>query len=238
MILEVTDVEKNYGVSHVLNRCTFKLGEGEIYGLLGVNGAGKTTLMKMILGLQEIDRGMIQVLGNSIIGNYKYLSYIGSMIEVPFFYEHLSARENLEMHLSYMKKEGDISQTLRLVGLEESNPKPVAQYSLGMRQRLGLARAVIHKPKLLILDEPLNGLDPIGIAEMREFLHRLAHNGMTILLSSHILEETSHTADRIGILAGGCIAHEFSVKEVMSEQGNNFENYIINIMRRNDNGLL
>ncbi len=237
-LLEVKDVEKNYGVSRVLNHCTMGICEGEIYGLLGVNGAGKTTLMKMILGLQGIDRGSIHVFDQPVNSGCEYLSRIGSMIEVPFFYEHLSARENLAIHLSYMKKEGDISKILRMVGLDEMNLKPIAQYSLGMRQRLGLARAVIHKPQLLILDEPLNGLDPIGIAEMRELLHRLAGEGLSILLSSHILEETSHTAHRIGILAGGCIMQEFSVKEVMAEQGKNFENYIINIMRRKENEFL
>lgn len=135
------------------------------------------------------------------------------------------------MHLSYMKKKANIAEVLRLVGLENVNQKPIAKYSLGMKQRLGLARAIIHQPKLLILDEPLNGLDPIAITEMRELMKKLTGNGMSILLSSHIIEEIKHTADRVGILSGGYIKQEFSVAEKVSEYGEKFEDYVIGIMR-------
>lgn len=231
-IVNVNSVEKSYGLTQVINRCSFKIYEGEIYGLLGVNGAGKTTLMKMIVGLQQIDRGSISVLGKEVSGNPEYLSNIGSIIENPTFYEHLNASELLSMHLCYMQKKADISGILHLVGLENVNKKPIAEYSLGMKQRLGLARAIIHQPKLLILDEPLNGLDPIAITEMRGLMRRLTREGMSILLSSHIIGEIKHTADRIGILSGGCIRQEFSVKEKASECGDQFEDYVIGLMRR------
>ena len=154
-ILDVNSVEKSYGLTQVIKHCSFKIYEAEIYGLLGINGAGKTTLMKMILGLQQIDRGSIYVLGQEVSSNTEYLSNIGSVIENPSFYEHLNAGELLSMHLSYMQKKADISEALHLVGLENADKKRISEYSLGMKQRLGLARAIIHHPKLLILDEPL-----------------------------------------------------------------------------------
>lgn len=230
-IVDVKSVEKSYGQTQVINHCSFNIQEGEIYGLLGINGAGKTTLMKMILRLQQIDNGSIYVLGQEISSNQEYLSNVGSVIETPAFYEHLSANELLAMHLSYMKKKANIAEVLQLVGLENVNQKPIAKYSLGMKQRLGLARAIIHQPKLLILDEPLNGLDPIAITEMREFMKKLTGNGMSILLSSHIIEEIKHTADRVGILSDGYIKQEFSVAEKVSEYGEKFEDYVIGIMK-------
>lgn len=243
-IVDVNSVEKSYGLTQVINHCNFKIYEGEVYGLLGINGAGKTTLMKMILGLQKIDRGSIYVLGKEVSSNTKYLSEIGSVIENPAFYEHLNAGELLSMHLSYMRKKADISEVLHLVGLENASKKRISEYSLGMKQRLGLARAIIHRPKLLILDEPLNGLDPIAITEMRELIRKLKNEGMSILLSSHIIEEIRHTADRIGILSDGyikqelsrCISSgedcEFVVDGEQKSPVQNLEEYVIGIMRR------
>ena len=248
-IVDVNSVEKSYGLTQVINHCSFKIYEGEIYGLLGINGAGKTTLMKMMLGLQQIDRGSIYVLGKEVSSNTEYLSNIGSVIENPTFYEHLNAGELLSMHLSYMQKKADISRALHLVGLEKTDKKRISEYSLGMKQRLGLARAIVHHPKLLILDEPLNGLDPIAIAEMRGLMRTLANEGMSILLSSHIIEEIRHTADRIGILSDGHIIQElsrcFSSSDTDRKQSDcefvtedeqkllveNFEDYVIGLMR-------
>ncbi|MBD5483432.1 MAG: ATP-binding cassette domain-containing protein [Lachnospiraceae bacterium] len=232
-VLDVKSVEKSYGQTQVINHCSFKIQAGEIYGLLGINGAGKTTLMKMILGLQQTNNGSIYVLGQEVSGSPEYLSNVGSVIETPAFYEHLSASELLAMHLCYMKKKANIAEILQLVGLENVNQKPIAQYSLGMKQRLGLARAIIHQPNLLILDEPLNGLDPIAITEMRELMKKLTRDGMSILLSSHIIEEIKHTADRVGILSGGYIKQEFSVAEKMAECGERFEDYVIGLMKGN-----
>ncbi|MDO5547913.1 MAG: ATP-binding cassette domain-containing protein [Eubacteriales bacterium] len=231
-IVEVNSVEKSYGQTQVIHDCSFEIQEGEIYGLFGINGAGKTTLMKMILGLQQIDHGSIYVFGQEVSRSRAYLSNVGSVIETPVFYEHFSASELLAMHLCYMKKKANIAEVLQLVGLEDVKQKPIAKYSLGMKQRLGLARAIIHRPKLLLLDEPLNGLDPIAITEMRALMKKLTENGMAILLSSHIIEEIKHTADRAGILSGGYIKQEFSVAEKVSEYGEKFENYVIDNMRR------
>lgn len=233
-VVEVNDIEKSYGSEQVINHCSLKIYEGEIYGLLGINGAGKTTLMKMILGLQRIDRGSIYVLGKEVSSGPEYLANVGSVIENPTFYEHLSASELLSMHLCYMQKKADIEAILHLVGLENVKQKPISKYSLGMKQRLGLARAIVHRPKLLILDEPLNGLDPIAIVETRGLMRKLANEGISILLSSHIIEEVRHTADRIGILSDGYIKQEFSVKEKVSECGEQFEEYVIDLMRRKE----
>lgn len=229
-IVDINSVEKSYGLTQVINHCSFKIFEGEIYGLLGINGAGKTTLMKMILRLQQIDKGSIYVLGQKVSNNPEYLSNIGSVIENPTFYEHLNARELLSMHLCYMQKKADISEILHLVGLENTDKKTISEYSLGMKQRLNLARAIIHHPKLLILDEPLNGLDPIAISEMRGLMKKLTNEGISILLSSHIIGEVRHTADRIGILSDGYIKQEFSVKEKISEFGEHFEDYVIRLI--------
>lgn len=237
-IVEVDSVYKSYGPSQVISHCSFRLNQGEIYGLLGVNGAGKTTLMKLILGLQKIDSGRILILGREADGSPGNLSEIGSIIETPVFYEQLNAEELLSMHLTLMDKKAHIPNVLRLVGLDPANKKPVSQYSLGMKQRLGLARAMIHRPKLLLLDEPLNGLDPVAIAEMRTLLQRLAGEGMTILLSSHIISELCHTADRIGILSEGYIKEEFSVKEKAAEWGGHFEEYVVDFMRRHTYGTV
>lgn len=230
-IAEVNSVEKSYGSVQVIHHCSFRIYEGEIYGLLGLNGAGKTTLMKMILGLQRIDEGRISVLDSEVGGRPEYLSKVGSVIETPNFYEHLNAKELLSMHLCYMQKNADISEVLHLVGLDHADQKPISQYSLGMKQRLGLARAMIHQPRLLILDEPLNGLDPIAITEICKWMRGLAEKGMSILLSSHIIGEIRHTADRIGILSGGSIKQEFSVPEKVSEFGEHFDDYVVNLMR-------
>lgn len=232
--VEVKDVCKRFGSTQVINHCGFKLYEGEIYGLLGTNGAGKTTMMKMILGLQKMDAGSICVLGKEVSDDPGYLSEIGNLIENSVFYEHLNAVEILTMHLMMMQRKADIAEVLHLTGLDGAAEKPVSQYSLGMRQRLGFARAIIHRPKILILDEPLNGLDPIAIMEMRELMRNLASGGMTILLSSHIIGELRHTADRIGILSNGSIKQEFSVRKKISEYGEKFEDYVLNFMRRNE----
>lgn len=235
-VVEINNVEKSYGQAQIINHCSFQIYEGEIYGLLGINGAGKTTIMKMILGLQQMDRGSISILGKQQSDGPEYLSSIGSVIESPVFYEHLNAYEFLAMHLAYMQKKADISEVLRLTGLDNVNAKPISQYSLGMKQRLGLARAIIHQPKLLVLDEPLNGLDPIAITEMRGLMRKLAEGGMAVLLSSHIIGEIRYTADRIGVLSGGHIKQEFSTAEKISEYGERFEDYVVDLMRRDGYG--
>lgn len=235
LIVNAQDLCKSFNEKNVLQNCSLRLFKGEIYSILGVNGAGKTTLMKLLLGLQKPDSGTIIVCGENAAESNRYLNDVGSMIETPVFYKHLSAAENLEIHLSYLQKQADISKVLERVGLPFGESKPVSRYSLGMRQRLGIARAIIHNPRLLILDEPLNGLDPVAIAEMRELLRRLASEGVTVLLSSHIISDVVSVSDRIGVITGGGVSSEFSVREKTlefnSESG--LEEYIVDLMRRN-----
>lgn len=231
MIVSVQNICKSFGQSEVLRNCSITLQKGEVYSILGVNGAGKTTLMKLLLGLQKPDGGSVLVFGKNIDETDTYLSEVGSMIEFPSFYEHLDAAENLEIHLAYLRKKANIPEIIKNVGLSEAGKKPVSQYSLGMRQRLGIARAIVHEPKLLILDEPMNGLDPVAITEIRELLRRLASEGVTVLLSSHIISEVLNVSDRIGVISGGSIREEFSVQEKKLEYGEKLEEYIISLMR-------
>ncbi len=237
IIANVQNLCKSYGQSEILKNCCLTLNKGEIYSILGVNGAGKTTLMKLLLGLQKPDSGTICVFGKNIAERNSYLSDIGSMIEFPTFYEHLGAEKNLEIHLSYLQKKANISNIIQKVGLSEAAGKPVSQYSLGMKQRLGIARAIIHAPKLLILDEPMNGLDPVAITEMRTLLLSLALEGITILLSSHIISEVLNTSDKIGVMTGGRISEEFSVREKTPEYREKLETQIIKILKEDSHGM-
>lgn len=207
--------------------------KGMIYGFLGTNGAGKTTVFKLLSGLLIPTIGKVRVLGMDIVSRRPdILSQIGTLIETPIFYEHLSAEENLKIHLAYMGKEdGDIEDILSKVGLENTGIQPVSTFSLGMRQRLAIARAIVHKPKLLILDEPINGLDPMGIREMRDLFFNLAKAyGMTLLISSHILTEIEHIADTIGVIVKGNIVREVSMDKVRAEYPSGLEDYFMDIM--------
>jgi ABC-2 type transport system ATP-binding protein len=205
---------------------------GTIYGLLGRNGAGKTTIFKILLGLLKPTYGKATVLGlDSVKENSVILRKTGSLIDVPVFYEHLSAIENLQLHLDYMGVEsGDIDETLHMVGLSNAGNETVSNFSMGMRQRLAIARAIVHKPELLILDEPVNGLDPVGIREMRELFCSLSkENKMTIILSSHILSEVDQIVDRIGFIVDGTIVQEISPNEIKERYSKNLEDYFIEI---------
>ena len=220
-IVEIKEVFKTIDKEEVLSGINLQIAEGEIYGFLGPNGAGKTTLMKCMLTLSTITSGSIEIFGNKLQEHREeILSQIGSLIESPIFYDNCTAKEILEMHAQYMGKtitESDIIRALRMVGLKNTTKK-VKDFSLGMRQRLGLARAFLTKPKLLILDEPINGLDPIGIQEIRNLLLSLSkEHGITILISSHILSEISQIADKIGFIKNGKIVEQVSMKEIRRE---------------------
>jgi ABC-2 type transport system ATP-binding protein len=234
MAIKVEDLIKTFDGIETINRCNINVPTGAIYGLLGANGAGKTTIFKLLLGLLLPTAGKAEVLGLNVSDNSnEILKSVGSLIEVPVFYEHLSAYENLEIHLAYMGTTGDIKGALELVGLTSTNHQPVSKFSLGMRQRLGIARALIHNPKLLILDEPINGLDPMGIREMRELFVKLKNErGMTILISSHILSEIEHVADIIGVVVNGVIVHEISMAAIKEEFTGGLEDYFFDIMSR------
>ena len=220
-IVEIKEVFKTIDKEEILSGINLQIAEGEIYGFLGPNGAGKTTLMKCMLSLSTITSGSIEIFGKKLQEHREeILSQIGSIIESPIFYDNCTAKEILEMHTQYMGKtviESDIIRALRMVGLKNTSKK-VKDFSLGMRQRLGLARAFLTKPKLLILDEPINGLDPIGIQEIRNLLLSLSkEHGITILISSHILSEISQIADRIGFIKNGEMVEQVSMKEIRRE---------------------
>lgn len=243
LAVQTKKLTKVFPGNEAVKNCNMNVERGTIYGLLGPNGAGKTTLFKIISGLLTPTMGNAQVLGKDIVSERDIiLSKIGTIIEPPIFYEHLSAAGNLEIHLAYMKKKpGDIDAVLSKVGLSNTGVQPVSKFSLGMRQRLAIARAIIHKPELLILDEPINGLDPMGIREMRDlFIALVKEQNMTLLISSHILTEIEHIADTIGIIKDGTIVREVSMAELKSESPSGLEDYFMDIMtgrKENENTI-
>ena len=233
LAVQTKKLTKVFPGNEAVKNCNMNVERGTIYGLLGPNGAGKTTLFKIISGLLTPTMGNAQVLGKDIVSERDIiLSEIGTIIETPIFYEHLSAAKNLGIHLAYMKKKPeDIDTVLSKVGLSNTGVQPVSKFSLGMRQRLAIARAIIHKPQLLILDEPINGLDPMGIREMRDFFIALVkEQNMTLLISSHILTEIEHIADTIGIIKDGTIVREVSMAKLKSESPSGLEDYFMDIM--------
>lgn len=232
-VIQTNHLVKSFGAEEVIKDCNMRIEKGTIYGLLGANGAGKTTLFKLLTGLLTPDSGSIEISGSVLSENReRMLSQIGSLIEEPVFYEHLTARKNLEIHLAYMGNYGlGVDRALQMVGLRDIGEKPVSKCSLGMRQRLGIARAFIHQPEILILDEPVNGLDPIGMKDIREVFRFLATEyDMTILLSSHILSEMEHIADRIGVIVDGRIVCESNTAQIKSEHNGSLEDYFFAIM--------
>jgi ABC-type multidrug transport system, ATPase component len=231
-IVEIKDLSKNIEGTTILNNISMQITKGEIYALLGSNGAGKTTLMKSIYHIMIPTAGTVSVLGENITEKNNNPFYkMGSIIETPVFYEEFNARKNLEFHCAYMRTgHGRIEEMLSLLGLI-NNDKLVKHFSLGMKQRLAIARALITKPELLILDEPMNGLDPQGIIEIRELLLKINHErNTTILISSHILNEVSKIADTIGVIENGSIIAEFSMDKI-TKKGIDLEEYYMNLLR-------
>ena len=222
-IIETRHLTKQYGTQKSVSDLNIHVKKGRVYGLLGRNGAGKTTTMKMLLGLTEPTSGEIKLWGKPLRGNEKeVLPRIGSLIESPGFYPNLTATENLRIFaaLRGVPSRHAVKDALDLVGLPYRDKKLFSQYSLGMKQRLAIALAVMHDPELFILDEPTNGLDPIGIAEIRTFIRRLCdEGGKTVLLSSHILSEISLMADDIGIIDHGVLLEEESLSALESKNG-------------------
>lgn len=218
LIIETNNLAKQYGSQKSVSGLNMHVKKGRIYGLLGRNGAGKTTVMKMLLGLTAPTSGEAKLFGKNIQTDAKkILPRVGSMIESPGFYPNLTGTENLRIFaaLRGIPNPHAIQDTLELVGLPYNDSKLFSQYSLGMKQRLAIALSVMHDPELLILDEPINGLDPIGIAEIRAFIRDLCNErGKTILLSSHILSEIAMLADDIGIIDQGILLEEESFTEL------------------------
>ncbi|MFD1416055.1 ABC transporter ATP-binding protein [Oceanobacillus jeddahense] len=232
-VVKIENLTKTFAGKEVIKQCHMHVETGSIYGFLGANGAGKTTVFKMLSGLLIPTMGKTEVLGMDILTHRDtILAEIGTLIETPLFYEHLSATENLEIHLAYMGvNNGNVDAALSKVGLNNTGDHPVSKFSLGMKQRLAIARAIVHQPKLLILDEPINGLDPMGIREMRRlFLDLVKNHRMTILISSHILSEIEHIADTIGVIVNGHIIEEVSLPSIKKQFPDGLEDYFFDLM--------
>ncbi len=217
-ILEIKNVSKSFGKRKVLDDINLDVYEGDIVGLIGPNGAGKTTLIKTILSLYKIDSGSISICGYDIKKDLeKSLSKVGCIVETPTMYENLTGRMNLKITeiLSTDDTKEYTEEIIKLVKLENRIDDKVKKYSLGMKQRLGLANALIKKPKLVILDEPTNGLDPLGIKELRDILKKISiEQHIGVLLSSHILAEVENVCDRVAIIKEGKIINNFGIEEV------------------------
>lgn len=205
--LEVNELRKDIGKRQIIKGLTFQVRKGEVFGFLGPNGAGKTTTIRMIVGLTTPTDGDIRILGHNVVTERaEAMKKIGAIVENPELYPFLSGLENLKQYARMQEgiTDEDIHRVIKLVGLENRIKDKVKKYSLGMRQRLGLAQALLHNPEVLILDEPTNGLDPAGIREIRDYIRRLAkEQGMSVIVSSHLLAEMELMCDRFGIIKNG-----------------------------------
>ncbi|WP_409275286.1 ABC transporter ATP-binding protein [Neobacillus sp. SCS-31] len=225
-ILQLKNVKKTIGRKTIINGLSFMVRKGEVFGFLGPNGAGKTTTIRMIVGLMDITEGDIFICGTSIRKNFEEaIGNVGAIVENPEMYKFLSGYQNL---LQYSRMHGGIpkskiSEVVHLVGLADRIHDKVKTYSLGMRQRLGLAQCLLHDPKLLILDEPTNGLDPAGIREIRDHLRMLARErGMSVIVSSHLLSEMEQMCDRIAIIQDGELVQVQEVNAFVAETGSKY----------------
>ncbi|MGN8845237.1 ABC transporter ATP-binding protein [Niallia sp. HCP3S3_B10] len=231
-ILEVKNITKKIGEKTILNDISFSINEGEILGLLGKNGAGKTTTLKIIVSLVSKTSGAIYI--NNINTEKQFIEsmkHVGGIIENPEMYGYLSGYKNL-IHFARMSNckisKSEIEKVVKLVGLEAAINKKVKTYSLGMKQRLGIAQAIIHKPSLLILDEPTNGLDPQGIYQLRSYLKELTKQGTSILISSHLLSEMQLLCDKLVIIDNGKILKTGSIDELVNASAENVVEFTVN----------
>ena len=217
-ILQTDHLTKTIGGRQIIKDVSLHVKKGEIYGFLGPNGAGKSTVMKMLANLWKPTSGSIEMFGEILTpSSYGVLKRMGSIIEFPCFYEHMTGRENLRPHCEYMGyySPGCIEEALELLDLSSSADKKVKSYSLGMKERLGIARAFLCRPELLILDEPTNGLDPAGMKRIRTLLKNMSlERGITILVSSHILSEIESVADTVGVICRGELTKEIAIREI------------------------
>ena len=219
-ILRTEHLSKTIDGREIVKDIKIHVKKGEIYGFLGPNGAGKTTVMKMVANLWKPTSGSIELFGEKLSPvSYEVLKRMGSIIEFPCFYEHMTGEENLQLHCEYMGyyMPGSVEDALEISGLADAAKKPVKKYSLGMRQRLGIARAILCRPELLLLDEPVNGLDPAGMKQARDLFKKLSTGyGISIIISSHILSEVGSIADTIGVISKGSLIKEIPIEEVSS----------------------
>ena len=225
-ILKTNNLCKDFKKQKAVNNESITVRENSIYGLLGPNGAGKSTTLKMITGMLRPTSG--KVLFNGHEWNRKDLEQIGALIETPPLYENLSAVENLEVRAKLLNiPKTRIDKVLKMVDLQNTGRKKAGQFSMGMKQRLGIAIALLNSPKLLILDEPTNGLDPIGIQELRSLIRSFPSKGITVILSSHILSEVQLIADDIGIISNGILGYEGQMNK-----DENLENLFVEVVRK------
>lgn len=225
-ILQTTDLCKTFKRQQAVNKASLNIPRNSVYGLLGPNGAGKSTTLKMITGILKPTSGTITFDGKT--WNRTALKHIGALIEMPPLYENLTARENLKVRTTLLGlPDTRIEEVLQIVQLTNTGKKRAGQFSLGMKQRLGIANALLNHPKLLILDEPTNGLDPVGIEELRELIRSFPQKGITVILSSHILSEVQQAADHIGIIANGVLGYEGQLHD-----GEDLEQLFMNVIKQ------
>ncbi|QJC87879.1 ABC transporter ATP-binding protein [Bacillus inaquosorum] len=221
-VLELKNVTKNIRGRTIIDHLSFTIREGEVFGFLGPNGAGKTTTIRMMVGLMKLSQGDVFICGQSIKKDYaKAIKHIGAIVENPELYKFLSGYKNLQQYARMVKgvTKEKIDEVVELVGLTDRIHDKVKTYSLGMRQRLGLAQCLLHDPKVLILDEPTNGLDPAGIREIRDHLKKLTRErGMAVIVSSHLLSEMELMCDRIAILQKGKLIDIQNVKDEITDE--------------------
>ncbi|MBN1058417.1 ABC transporter ATP-binding protein [Clostridium botulinum] len=232
-VLELKNVSKVMGNTALVEDISFTVNKGEIFGFLGPNGAGKTTTIKMITGLYSISKGEIYIDGKNVKKQFeKALQGVGGIIENPEMYGYLSGKDNLKI---YARMHGGITkhridEVANLVKLGNRINDKVSKYSLGMRQRLGVAQALLHRPKLLILDEPTNGLDPMGIKELRETLRELCDKeGLSVMVSSHLLSEMELMCDRFGIIDSGKIIDIKTIDDIKNNESLNIKTYLLEV---------
>ena len=220
-ILECKNLCKSFGKRQILKNVSFSINEGDILAFIGPNGSGKTTTIKLILGLQRIDSGEVLINGKDITKDFEEaISKVGAIVENPDSYMYLTGWQNLRLIANYYDNisDDDINEVVKYVGLESRINDLVSKYSLGMRQRLGIARALLNKPNILILDEPTNGLDPEGIKDLRVLLKRLASDGMGILISSHNLAELESFCNKVCIIDSGVIIETSEVNTLKNNE--------------------
>ncbi|WP_018932053.1 ABC transporter ATP-binding protein [Gracilibacillus lacisalsi] len=219
--MELQDVHKSIGNKQIIKGLNFSIKRGEVFGFLGPNGAGKTTTIRMMVGLMKITSGDIKINGLSIKHNFKEaIQHVGAIVENPEMYPFMSGWNNLKHYARMIPGITDerIKEVIRLVGLEKAIHEKVGKYSLGMRQRMGIAQALLHKPSILILDEPTNGLDPAGIREIRTYIRNLAEQEqVSVIVSSHLLSEIELMCDRIGIIKNGELITVEEVQDTNTE---------------------
>ncbi|PWU68405.1 MULTISPECIES: ATP-binding cassette domain-containing protein [Gracilibacillus] len=234
-IVQTNNLTKKIKGKDLVSNINIHIKKGEIYGFLGKNGAGKTTIMKMLTGMTSPTTGEVLLFNERLTEKSKLsLARVGSIIEYPVFFEHLTAFQNLKLHCEYLGfyDENDIKQALHLVNLQGIDNQIIKEFSLGMKQRLGIARAIITKPELIILDEPTNGLDPIGIKDIRHLIRMLNKEyGMTFLLSSHILGELEHVVDRVGVIHDGKLLNEITLADIRNGRSDYIELVPTNVQR-------